>query len=271
MNNKENSTDLITSTDDVYVWYACLSMRNELCCNIFDSFEDAKEYVRENEDMDAALQKAPIAYTIGTKAEYDAACIAYKREGERREEAAYAAHVDKETKRLELEIVCLDTLLRVCKEFDGQILDKRFHAAIESSTGFFSGFKEDCFKLLYSKNNHDYDQNPSIEIGVDWSHGYDSFGRKSKIHLDAWRWNNGERLEADKVAPVLDNVRKIRLRRIRRINATKKKYREYLRQARQVEQMIFRLNDCDRKMQDWAMEHDLDLFRDDVYIFKKRL
>lgn len=162
---------------------------------------------------------------------------------------AYRLHADKIIGRYNQEVKALNTLKDVCRQFDGKIINKRFHDAIEEKTGFHSFYTASLFKM-YVCGVCDDCCRPYISI---------SLGNINHNDLSphCWPWKTGDRMNATLAAAIIDTLIKYRLADIEAMEAAKKSYPEYLRKARAAESIIKELKNYSTDQMIWAKEHDL--------------
>lgn len=171
---------------------------------------------------------------------------------------AYCKHADALVERRQLEIKVLDGLEQVCRQFDGKVINKRFHEAVKEATGFYSTFGEYRFELNCCDYYRIVEYCPNVSMSVDWSHGYNRYtGKKKEIDSNAWQWNTGDRLEAEKAISVIEHYKNDRLATIESLKASKKKYAAYLRLARKAEAIMKEMDGYDRTICEFAKTHAL--------------
>lgn len=250
------ATRLISNDGEVWVWK---SDKLETV-NSFATKEDAQKYVelrrqwRQEKGMEAE------SYSIGTEDDYMDAVKKYEADKKANEVKEYCKHVDALIERRQLEIKVLDGLIQVCRKFDGKVLNKRFHEAVEEETGFCNSFNQnlDRYELEYSGGDYSRDGRPYIYIMADWSHGINRYtGKKKDVDPNDWRWNTGDRLEADKAVAVIEHYKNDRLTTIENLKASKKKYAAYLKLARKAEQIFKDMKQYDYEIQEFARTHAL--------------
>ena len=160
--------------------------------------------------------------------------------------------------RREREIKALGGLAEVCRAFDGKVINKRFHGAVEDATGFYNSFTASSFEFVCNDYNRVVEYRPGIRIMADWSHGYNSItGKKTEVDPTRWQWNTGERLEGEKAVAVIEYWKNYRLRDIQKLEDTKKQYATYLKLARKAEKIFKELEDYDYTIREYAKAHAL--------------
>ena len=236
--------------------------------NFFTTKEDAQKYVelrsqwRQENGMEAE------SYSIGTEDDYMAAVKKYEADKTANEVKEYCKHVDALIGCKHREIKALDGLIQVCRQFDGKVLNKRFHDAVKEATGLYNSFCEYHFKLgPYDYNNREYcDQ---ILLSADWSHGINQYtGQKQDMKPDVWQWNTGERLEAEKAVTVIECYINYRMRTIEDLKASKKKYAAYLRLARKAEAIMKEMEGYGYEIREFAKEKALSQHSRHSYFWK---
>ena len=173
--------------------------------------------------------------------------------------------------RRQLEIKALDGLIQVCRQFDGKVLNKRFHDAVKEATGFYNSFNQnlDRYEIEYYGRDYSCDDRPYIYIRADWSHGINRYtGKKKDVDPNDWRWNTGERLEAEKAVFVIEQCKNERLAAIGLLKASKKKYAAYLKLARKAEAIMKEMEGYDYTICEFAKEKALSQYSHHSYFWK---
>ena len=208
-------------------------------------------------------------YRIGTEVDYMAAVKKYEADKKANEVKEYCKHVDALVECRQLEIKALDGLIQVCRQFDGKVLNKRFHDTVQKVTGLYNSFDGYEFKLEHSDYYRNKEYLPRILLTVDWSHGINRYtGQKQEISPRAWQWNTGERLEAEKAVAVIEYYKNDRLATIENLRASKKKYAAYLRLARKAEAIMKEMEGYDYEIREFAKEKALSQYSHHSYFWK---
>ncbi len=195
----------------------------------------------------------------------------YEADKKANEVKEYCEHVDALIEQNNREIKAFDGLIRVCRQFDGKVLNKRFHDAVKKETGFYSSFDEYCFYLkcydVYRYNGwKDY---PDIAIYVSWGNGYRRYiGNEKEENPNEWQWNTGDRLEAEKAVAVIEQYKNDRLAAIENLKASKKKYAAYLKLARKVEAIMKEMEGYYHTIREFAKEKALSQYSHPSYFWK---
>ena len=248
--------NLICSDGNVWLW------KSESMDGVrhFATKEDAQKYIELHHQFSREKGIEEAAYSMGTEDDFLAAAKEFERKKKANEVKEYYKHVDALIERRQLEIKALDGLIQVCRKFDGKVLNKRFHEAVEEETGFCSSFDEYCFNLkcydVYRYNGwKDY---PDIAIYVSWGNGYRRYiGNEKEENTNEWQWNTGDRLEAEKAVAVIEQYKNDRMATIENLKASKKKYAAYLKLARKAEQIFKDMRQYDSEIQEFARTHAL--------------
>lgn len=248
--------NLICSDGDVWLW------KSETMDGVrhFASKEDAQKYIDLHHQFSREKGWENIAYSIGTEDDFMAAAKKHETDKKANEVKEYCKHVDALIQRRQLEIKALDGLIQVCRQFDGKVLNKRFHEAVEDVTGYYSSFDHNLgrYEVQYFGCLYNRGTKPCISIRADWSHGYNCYtGKKKEIDPDVWQWNTGDRIEAEKAIAVIEHYINDRLEMIENLKASKRKYAAYLRLARKAEQIFKDMQQYDYEIQDFARTHAL--------------
>lgn len=257
--------NLICKDGEVWLWKS----DNMETVNFFATKEDAQKYIDLHHQFSRERGMKEKAYSIGTEADYMAAVKQYEADKKANEVKEYCKHVDALVERRQLEIKALDGLIQVCRQFDGKVLNKRFHDAVKEATGFYNSFGAYQFEL----ENYDYrnsmEYRPNVSLTVDWSHGINSYtGQKQEVSPRAWQWNTGDRLEAEKAVAVIEHYKNDRLATIENLKASKKKYAAYLRLARKAEAIMKEMEGYDYEIREFAKEKALSQHSCHSYFWK---
>ena len=261
------ATRLISNNGEIWVWK---SDKLETV-NFFATKEDAQKYIelRRQWRQEKGMEVEP--YSIGTEADYMEAVKKYEADKKANEVKDYCKHVDALIERRQLEIKALDGLIQVCRQFDGKVLNKRFHDAVEKETGFYSSFDEYCFNMkCYDVYRYsDCKDYPNITIYVSWGNGYRRYiGNEKEVNPNEWQWNTGDRLEAEKAVAVIAKYKNDRLETIENLKASKKKYAAYLRLARKAEAIMKEMEGYDYEIREFSKEKALSQHSHHSYYWK---
>ena len=162
----------------------------------------------------------------------------------------YSKHVDAEIERKQLEIKALDGLVDVCRKFDGKVLNKRFLDAVQDTTKYVCQFGRSGLDFFHTEERDGVFIFFNFSIPVVWS--LLGYHRKN-----VWRWNTGDRLEAEKAVAVIEQDKKERLAVIDNLKESKKKYAAYLRLARKAEAILKEMKDYNIDIREYAKENVL--------------
>ena len=170
----------------------------------------------------------------------------------------YCNHVDALIDGKQLEIKALDGLIQVCRQFDGKVLNKRFRDAVIDTTDFGCQFGLYGLDFFHTEQRNGVWISFNFSISADWSHGINRYaGKKKDVNPNDWRWNTGDRLEAEKAVAVIEKYKNDRLATIENLKASKKKYAAYLRLARKAEQIFKDMQQYNNEIQEFARTHAL--------------
>lgn len=257
--------NLICKDGSVWLWKS-ESMETVRC---FASNEDAQKYIDLHHQFCRERGMKEESYSIGTEADFMAAVKKYEADKKANEVKEYYKHVDALIERRQLEIKALDGLIQVCRQFDGKVLNKRFHDAVKVATGLYNSFGEYEFKLEHYDYRNSREYRPNVSLTVDWSHGINRYtGQKQEISPRAWQWNTGDRLEAEKAVAVIEHYKNDRLATIENLKASKKKYAAYLRLARKAEAIMKEMEGYDYEIREFAKEKALSQYSHHSYFWK---
>lgn len=257
--------NLICKDGSVFLWES-ESMETVRC---LASKEDAQKYIDLHHQFCRERGMKEKSYSIGTQADFRAAAKKYEAYKKANEVKEYGKHVDALIERRQLEIKALDGLIQVCRQFDGKVLNKRFHDAIHEATGFYSSFGEYRFELK-RYDYYDYmEYRPNVSMSADWSQGINRYtGKKKDMNPNDWQWNTGDRLEAEKAVAVIEFYKKDRLAKIESLKASKKKYAAYLRLARKAEAIMKEMEGYDYEIREFAKENALSQYGRHSYFWR---
>ena len=259
--------NLICKDGEVWLWKS----DNMETVNFFATKEDAQKYIELRRQWRQEIGMAVESYSIGTEADYVAAVKQYEADKKANEVKEYCKHVDSLIEHRKLEIKALDGLIKVCRRFDGKVLNKRFHDAVKEETGFDSWFSEnlDRYEIKYYGRNYSYNEEPYIYIAADFSHGYNRYtGQKKEIDPHRWQWNTGDRLETANAIAIIEQYKNDRLTIIKHLKATKRSYAAYLRLARKAEAIMKEMWDYDYEKREFAKEKALSAHTRHSYFWK---
>ena len=256
---------LICKDGKVWAW----NSDNIEAVNFFATKEDAQKYIDLHHQFSRERGMEVESYSMGTESDYMAAVKKHEADKKANEVKEYCKHVDKLVERRQLEIKALDGLIKVCRKFDGKVLNKRFHDAVKDETGFYNSFGEYEFKLEHPDYYRNREYYPHISLSVDWSHGINRYnGQQQEVSPRAWQWNTGERLEAEKAVAVIEHYKNDRLATIENLKASKKKYAAYLRLARKAEAIMKEMWGYDYEIREFAKENALSQHTRHSYFWK---
>lgn len=257
--------NLICNDGEVWLW------KSETMDGVrrFASKEDAQRYINVHHLFSRENGREEEAYSIGTEDDFMEAAKKHEAEKKANEVKEYCKHVDALIERRQLEIKALDGLIQVCRQFDGKVLNKRFHDAIHEATGFYSTFGDYRFWLKCSDYCRIEEYRPNVSMSADWSHGVNRYtGKKKDVNPNDWQWNTGERLEAEKAVAVIEFYKNDRLAKIESLKASKKKYAAYLRLARKAEAIMKEMEGYDYELRQFAKEKALSQYSHHSYFWK---
>lgn len=256
-----------TICNDGEVWLWKSETMDGVCR--FASKEDAQRYINVHHLFSRENGREEEAYSIGTEDDFMEAAKKHEAEKKANEVKEYCKHVDALIERRQLEIKALDGLIQVCRQFDGKVLNKRFHDAVKEATGFYSTFGDYRFWLECSDYCRIEEYRPNISMSADWSHGVNRYtGKKKEVNPNDWQWNTGERLEAEKAVAVIEFYKNDRLAKIESLKASKKKYAAYLRLARKAEAIMKEMEGYDYELRQFAKEKALSQYSHHSYFWK---
>lgn len=257
--------NLICNDGEVWLW------KSESMDGVrhFASKEDAQKYIDLHHQFCRERGMKEEVYSIGMEADFMAAAKKHEADKKANEVKEYGKHVDALIERRQFEIKALDGLIQVCRQFDGKVLNKRFHDAIHEATGFYSTFGEYRFELNCSDYYRITAYCPNVSISADWSHGINRYtGKKKDVNPNDWQWYTGDRMEAEKAVAVIESVKNDRLVKIESLKATKKSYAAYLRLARKAEAIMKEMEGYDYEIREFAKEKALSQYSHHSYFWK---
>mgnify|MGYP006970805040 CR=1 FL=1 len=255
----EEAKNLICNDGDVCLW------KSESLDGLryFATKDDAQKYIDLWHQLSREKGWKEESYSIGTEDDFMAAAKKHEADKKANEVKEYCKHADALIERRQLEIKALDGLFQVCRQFDGKVLNKRFHDAVKEATGLYSSFTQYSFELGSYSRDYYVEYRPSVMISADWSHG-----KKTSYPTLQWQWNTGERLEAEKAVAVIEQCKKDRLAVIETLKASKKKYSVYLKLARKAEAIMKEMEGYDYTIREFAKEKALSQYSHHSYFWK---
>ena len=259
------ATRLISNVGKVWAWKS----DNIEAVNFFATKEDAQKYIELRRQWKQEKGMEAESYSIGTEDDYMAVVKKYGADKKANEVKEYFQHVDALIGCRQREIKALDGLIQVCRKFDGKVLNKRFHDAVNEATGLYNSFGGYEFKLEHYDYRNSGEYRPNISLSVDWSHGINRYtGQKQEISPRAWQWNTGDRLEAEKAVAVIEHYKNDRLATIENLRTSKKKYAAYLRLARKAEAIMKEMEGYDYEIREFAKDKALSQYSHHSYFWK---
>lgn len=259
------ATRLISNDGKVWAWKS----DNIEAVNFFATKEDAQKYIELRRQWKQEKGMEVESYSIGTEDDYMAAVKKHEAEKKANEVKEYCKHVDALIGCRHREIKALDGLIQVCRQFDGKVLNKRFHDAVKEATGFYNYFGGYEFKLEHYDYCNSGEYRPDISLSVDWSHCINRYtGQKQEISPRAWQWNTGDRLEAERSVAVIEHYKNDRLATIENLKASKKKYAAYLKLARKAEAIMKEMEGYGYEIREFAKEKALSQHSRHSYFWK---
>ena len=257
--------NLICDDGEVWLW------KSESLDGVrhFATKEDAQKYIDLHHQLSREKGWKEEAYSIGTEDDFMEAAKKYEADKKANEVKEYCKHADKIIARLKFINKALDGFIRVCRRFDGKVINKRFHDAVYETTGFYSSFNINLDR--YELNYYDRGKNNDacVYIRADWSHGVSRYtGKKKDVDPNDWQWNTGDRLEAEKAVAVIEFYKNGRLAQIESLKASKKKYASYLRLARKAEAIMKEMEGYDYELREFAKEKALSQYSHHSYFWK---
>lgn len=256
---------LVNSNGNVWLW------KGETMDGVrqFLTIEDARKYIELWHQFSRENGRPEEVYGFGTEADFMAAAQNFERKKKANEVKEYCKHADALIERSELEIKALDGLIQVCRQFDGKVLNKRFHDAVKEATGFYSSFGEYRFELNCGDYYRIEEYRPNVSISADWSHGINRYtGKKKEVNPNDWQWNTGDRMETEKAVAVIELCKNGRLAQIESLKASKKKYATYLKLARKAEAIMKEMEGYDYTIREFAKEKALSQYSHHSYFWK---
>ena len=248
------SKKLVCNDGEVWLWKS----ENMETVNCFATKEDAQKYIELRNQWRREKGMKVESYSIGTEDDFMAAAKKYEADKKANEVKEYCKHVDALIERRQLEIKALNGLIQVCRQFDGKVLNKRFHDAVQKVTGFYNSFGKYEFKLGYYDYYSNREYSPRVLLTVDWSHGIDRYtGKQQEISPRTWQWTTGDRLEAEQAVAVIEHYKNDRLTMIENLKASKKEYAAYLRLARKAEAIMKEMEGYNYEIREFAKEKAL--------------
>ena len=250
----EEARKLICNDGEVCLWW---SESPGGACH-FAAKDDAQKYIELRNQWRREMGCEEESFSIGTEDDFMAAAKKYEADKKANEVKEYCKHADALIDGKQLEIKALDGLIQVCRQFDGKVLNKRFRDAVIDTTDFGCQFGLYSLDFFHTEQRNGVWISFNFSISADWSHGINRYtGKKKDVNPNDWRWNTGDRLEAEKAVAVIEHQKNVRLAQIENLKASKKKYAAYLRLARKAEQIFKDMQQYNNEIQEFARTHAL--------------
>ena len=259
--------NLVCKHGEIWLWKS----DNIEAVNFFATKEDAQKYVELRSQWRQEKGWKEELYSIGTKGDFMAAAKKHEADKKANELKEYYKHVDALVERRQLEIKALDGLIQVCRQFDGKVLNKRFHDAVKDVTDYDSWFDHNVhrYEVGYYGFLYNRGYKPYISISADFSHEYSRYtGKQKEIDPNVRQWDTGDQIEADKAVAVIEHYKNDRLATIENLKASKKKYAAYLRLARKAEEIMKEMEGYDYEIREFAKEKALRQYSHYSYFWK---
>lgn len=225
MNNKEREKRaasmraLFNEEGPIYIW--ALDETKEKVTNLhrFTTEEDARKYIDlARAEMNARGWK-PAPYVVGTAEEYEqtaAKCDKARRAGEAKR---YREFVNEQNDIERAEIDALEALRKVCLQFDGKVINRRFFAAVNREVIKVN------FWCIYNGAKEEYA--PAFSLKTCGSY---SFATDIYFYRSVWPWLNTS-LNAPEAVALIDGLIQERKGRIKEREATIKEFTTYIHKA----------------------------------------
>lgn len=214
----------------------------------FETLERARTYASLYNDMLASINQEPVHWTFGTLAEMEAAKIEAVKAAADIERTKYAEHVKTRVRSIDTEIKALEQLAGVCRDFDGKVINKRFHDRVKAVTGLTSYFHDYRGLVLAS-----YGPGRPVELNL-----YADFSKSDSVSPDVWRWGTNDRMEADKALYVIERAKNHRNGHRSQLLASIDHFTEYVERARRLAKEIDDMKAADYDMRDYVRNNVLD-------------
>lgn len=215
----------------------------------FETLERARTYASTYNDMLASIDQPPVTWTFGTLAEMELAKIEAVKAAADIERAKYAEYVEGRVRSIDAEIKALEQLADVCRDFDGKVINKRFHDRVKAATGLTSYFDNHRGLVLAS-----FAPGCPVELNI-----YADFSKSDSVTPDVWQWGTNDRMETDKATYVIERAISHRNDRRAVLLASIDHFTEYVERARRVAKEIDDLKAADYDMRDYVRNNVLDL------------
>ena len=214
----------------------------------FETLERARTYASLYNDMLASIDLKPVQWTFGTLAEMEAAKIEAVKAAADIERAKYAEYVEGRVRSIDTEIKALEQLADVCRDFDGKVINKRFHDRVKAATGLTSYFDKYRGFVLAS-----YGPGRSVELNI-----YADFSKSDSVSPDVWQWGTNDRMETDKAIYVIERAINHRNGHRAQLLASIDHFTEYVERARRLAKEIDDMKAADYDMRDYVRNKVLD-------------
>ena len=213
----------------------------------FETLERARTYASLYNDMLASIDQKPVQWTFGTLAEMEAAKIEAVKAAADIERAKYAEYVEARVRSLDKVIKALEQLADVCRDFDGKVINKRFHDRVKAATGLTSYFDKYRGLILAS-----FAPGRPVELNI-----YADFSKSDSVSPDVWQWGTNDRLETDKAVYVIERAVNHRNGHRAQLLASIDHFTEYVELARRLAKEIDDMKAADYDMRDYVRKNVL--------------
>ncbi len=212
----------------------------------FDTIEEARAFAALYDDMLASIAAPAAAWQFGTVADLESAKVEAAKAAADLEQRKYADHVAGLVEDINAEIEALEALKMVCKDFDGKVINKRFHTAVTAATGLNSYFDDYRGLVLCSG----WTQFHRMELNI-----YTDFSGRDDVRPGFWLWGTNSRMEADKAAGVIDGEINHRNDHRAALLASLAAFADYVARARRLAKEIEAMKAADYDMRNYARDH----------------
>lgn len=247
---------LYNDAGPVYIWAVDETKERITNLHRFSTEDDARKYIEfARAEMHAHGWK-PAPYVIGTAEQYKqtaAKCDKQRRAGEARR---YRKFVDEQNEMERAEIHALEALRKVCLQFDGKVINRRFFSVVDTEE------RKAGFWCHYNGAKETYC--PAFSITSRQTYTAKNITPKLDFYSRVWPWLN-TRLNASEAVELISGLIQARKDSIKEREATIKEFAAYTHKAAILAAQLAQiLQGTNRQLVQWAAANVLGICNSDA-------